>query len=81
MIVLSISVSMAVGLVTQMMKCFSVRVSYVKLTAAKGSIENKDLDCIHGIRVISSFWILLSHTYLGDPGLYGMIYYHRYDYY
>ncbi|XP_022687992.1 nose resistant to fluoxetine protein 6-like isoform X8 [Varroa jacobsoni] len=46
------------------------RVSYLKLTASEVMEGNRDVDCIHGIRVLSSLWILLSHTFLGDPALY-----------
>ncbi|XP_022687986.1 nose resistant to fluoxetine protein 6-like isoform X3 [Varroa jacobsoni] len=54
----------------RLMRCFSVRVSYLKLTASEVMEGNRDVDCIHGIRVLSSLWILLSHTFLGDPALY-----------
>lgn len=55
----------------QLIRCFSAKQSYLKLTNTDVNAETQHLDCIHGIRVISSLWILLAHSFGGDPARYG----------
>ncbi|XP_003743514.1 nose resistant to fluoxetine protein 6 [Galendromus occidentalis] len=53
-----------------LLRCFSAKYSYLKLTSTDPSAETQHLDCIHGIKVLSALWILLGHSFAGDPGRY-----------
>lgn len=49
-----------------------------RLVGSKTSADNKHLDAVHGVRVLSAAWILLGHTYASDPGTYDRPY-HLFD--
>ncbi|XP_022652161.1 nose resistant to fluoxetine protein 6-like [Varroa destructor] len=51
-----------------LVRCFSARAATRRLTTVDREAEHSHLDSIHGIRVLSALWILLSHTYATDPG-------------
>ncbi|XP_046398836.1 nose resistant to fluoxetine protein 6-like [Ischnura elegans] len=55
------------GTVQRLLLCFSIRRNGKKIlcgTEDGGKDDERNLDCIHGLRVISMGWVILVHTYL-----------------
>lgn len=50
------------ALAVRVIHCFSVLSNGRKLLSTKSSAES--FSCLHGIRVLSTTWVIMAHTYL-----------------
>ncbi len=55
------------GTVVSYLHCFSFLNNGRKLLSMKSAPGGGSLNCIHGIRVLSTFWVVIGHTWSNGP--------------
>jgi len=54
--------------------CFSTLNNGRKILSIKVSTSSDNLSCIHGIRVLSTLWVVIGHTWNNGPYKHSFIY-------
>lgn len=57
------------GKVVTSLHCFSILNNGRKLLSMKVSSRGTNIGCIHGIRVLSTLWVVIGHTWIYGPYL------------
>ncbi|XP_057365085.1 nose resistant to fluoxetine protein 6-like [Daphnia carinata] len=60
------------GHVISVLHCFSALTNGRRLLSMKSKASPSNLACVHGIRVLSTCWVVIGHSWIIGPGSYSM---------